>query len=171
VNRGPWACAITAACSACTVTPPPKHTHTPPSPSAGLSPKAPQVQPAATRPLCVSGLLCDPQPPPHATPLSEVFARAVPPPCPPPLHPPPTLPPPPPTHPPPHPHSPMCTAAIYWARLDKYFYAATVEDIGRFEPQGSTGAAASSLMMRPQCSTTGRTLRAPPTPTACNPPF
>jgi tRNA(Arg) A34 adenosine deaminase TadA len=38
----------------------------------------------------------------------------------------------------------MCTAAIYWARLDKCFYAATVEDIGKFEPQGSTGAAASS---------------------------
>lgn len=38
----------------------------------------------------------------------------------------------------------MCTAAVYWARLDKVFYAATVEDIGRFEPPGSAGAAASS---------------------------
>jgi len=38
----------------------------------------------------------------------------------------------------------MCTAAIYWARLDRCFYAATVEDIGRFEPAGSAGAGASN---------------------------
>jgi tRNA(Arg) A34 adenosine deaminase TadA len=38
----------------------------------------------------------------------------------------------------------MCTAAIYWARIDKCYYAATVEDIGRFEPPGTAGAAASS---------------------------
>jgi tRNA(Arg) A34 adenosine deaminase TadA len=38
----------------------------------------------------------------------------------------------------------MCTAAIYWAGVDKCYYAATVEDIGRFELPGSTGAAASS---------------------------
>jgi hypothetical protein len=33
---------------------------------------------------------------------------------------------------------------MYWARLDRCFYAASVKDIGRFEPPGSAGAATSS---------------------------
>lgn len=38
----------------------------------------------------------------------------------------------------------MCTAAIYWACLDKCCCAATVADISRFEPPGSSGAGASN---------------------------